>query len=197
MADVSLRERKKTRTKRDLQAAALRLFEERGFDATTVDDIAAAADVSPRTFFRYFPTKEDAVIWDEYDPLILDHLAARPVGEPLLDSVRSVLDVLLPVAADDGHTLARSRLVFRTPSLRAREFDEARRTVGFLSEFCAPRLGRAPDDFDLRVALEAVLAVLLQSLDRWQRSDGTEDLYALARRGLALLASGLDLTQST
>src|SRR6266536_2541512 len=72
-----LRERKRTRTRLMIQTEAVRLFTEKGYGRTTVEEIADAAAISPRTFFRYFPAKEDVVMWDEYDPLALDLRAAR------------------------------------------------------------------------------------------------------------------------
>jgi AcrR family transcriptional regulator len=76
-----LRERKRTRTRLAIQADAIRLFAEKGYENTTVEDIAYAAAISPRTFFRYFPTKEDVVLWDEYDPVVEDLVATRPPDE--------------------------------------------------------------------------------------------------------------------
>ncbi|MFF3978070.1 TetR/AcrR family transcriptional regulator [Streptomyces sp. NPDC001828] len=91
-----LRERKKAATRVALQRAALRMFEENGYEKTTVRDIAAAADVTERTFFRYFPSKEDLVfseIIDLLDPL-RDEILARPPDEPPLTAVLNALLVL-------------------------------------------------------------------------------------------------------
>src|SRR5882757_3838028 len=86
-----LRERKKIQTRQAIRSAAYRLFTEQGYDATPVDRIAAAADVSPSTVFRYFPTKEDIVLTDEYDDEMAQDLRNRPADEPPLLSVRAVL----------------------------------------------------------------------------------------------------------
>ena len=81
MTDVDWRARKKAATKQAIQEQALRLFVEKGYDATTVEEIAAAAGVSHMTFFRYFPRKEEVVEYDEYDPLIEELITGRPPHE--------------------------------------------------------------------------------------------------------------------
>ena len=86
-----LRARKKAATRRALQEHALRLFLADGYDATTVDAIAQAANVSPMTFYRYFPTKEDVVLADDYDPMLGSLIAARPADEPAIESLRHAL----------------------------------------------------------------------------------------------------------
>lgn len=92
MERPGLRERKKARTRAELQRHALRLFRDRGYAATTVDDIAAAAEVSRSTFFRYYPSKEAVVfLFDAVDPLIFEAVAAQPPGTPLLVALRTGL----------------------------------------------------------------------------------------------------------
>src|SRR5262245_40216445 len=102
-----------------IQGEALRLFAEKGYSQTTVEEIAAAAAISPRTFFRYFPSKEDVVMWDEYDPLALELLEVRPHDEPLAESLRAViresLDGLL--RNDPERLLRRVGLVVTVPEL--------------------------------------------------------------------------------
>src|SRR6266487_4582242 len=111
----SLRERKKDRTRRTIQAEALRLFAEKGFQATTVQEIAAAAEVAPRTFFRYFPTKEEVVFWAEYQPTLAGFVAARPDDEPAEEALRhGITDGLAAFYDQDRERLLeRVKLAFR------------------------------------------------------------------------------------
>src|SRR5689334_13716823 len=75
---LGLRERKKAKTRAAIQEHALRLFRKQGYEETTVEQIADAAEVSPSTFFRYFPTKEDVVLYDAFDPLLIEAFRAQP-----------------------------------------------------------------------------------------------------------------------
>ncbi len=108
-----LRERKKRQTRATIQVEALRLFGQQGYDTTTCEQIAAAAGVSPATFFRYFPTKEDVVLQDDYDPLLTASLHERPLHESPVVAVRnalaSALGQLYP--ADEDAIRARTQLV--------------------------------------------------------------------------------------
>ena len=103
-----------------IQTEALRLFDEKGYADTTVEEIADAAAISPRTFFRYFPTKEDIVLWDEFDPLAMDLLESVPDGMPLAETVRAVIRETLNglYRRDPGRLLTRIRLIFTVPELR-------------------------------------------------------------------------------
>ncbi len=121
---MGLRELKKQRTRRAIASAALRLFTERGYEETTISDIAAAADVSPRTFFSYFPSKED-VVFAEMDERIAEvnvRMAEPAEGETPLETFRRVaVDLLQAMAADDGdYSAIQVSLVRERPSLQAR-----------------------------------------------------------------------------
>jgi AcrR family transcriptional regulator len=177
-----LRERKRTRTRLMIQTEALRLFAEQGYAQTTIEEIADAAAISPRTFFRYFPSKEDVVLWDEYDPLALDLVGERwSVGEPLAEAFRAVIrETLGGLHRHDPERLrARAQLAFTVPEVRARFLDAQTHGIEELAESIAERRGKDVDDLSLRVAASALLAAVSVALDVWQRDGGKTDLLAL------------------
>ncbi|WP_433894143.1 TetR family transcriptional regulator [Streptomyces sp. CA-111067] len=192
---LSLRERKKQRTRVALRKEAYRLFAEQGYEATTVDQIAAAADVSPSTFFRYYPTKEDVVLTDEYDPALSDALRARPPGEPLIAGIRHSLAESLGrlLTADREDLMLRTRLSFEDPDIRARSMDEVLRSEAAIAEIVAERTGRAADDLEVRCAAAAIIAVSSAIVRHWVEGDGKEDLLGLYDRHLRLLEDGIRL----
>jgi AcrR family transcriptional regulator len=116
------RQRKKNATRDRIRASALRLFGEQGYDATTVEQIAAAAGVSHMTFFRYFPAKEDVALSDSYDPLLVGLLEQTPAGWPFIDRIRTaLLGGLRQLYDTDRDTLlAQNKLIIATPALRER-----------------------------------------------------------------------------
>jgi len=187
-----LRERKRTRTRLMIQTEALRLFDEKGYAQTTVEEIADAAAISPRTFFRYFPSKEDVVMWDEYDPLALELLEARPDDEPLAESCRAVIRESLGglLRNDPERLLSRIRLTAAVPELRARFRDEQTLGIEQVEGFLAARRGASVDDLSRQVVGLALLAAVEVALDRWQKSDGKSDLLTLLDRAWDALAEG-------
>src|ERR1700733_13760416 len=128
LAGSGLAARKKERTRRQLAEAAGELFSERGYAATTIDDIAAAVDVSPRTFFRYFPTKEDLVVAlgaTSLD-LFLDALRSRPLDESLQVAVAAAVEQSLAPGWEETERVRSFLTLLReTPALRARWLEEA------------------------------------------------------------------------
>src|SRR5579859_2410036 len=126
-----LRERKKARTRAAIREHALRLFREQGYDATTVEQIADAAEVSPSTFFRYFPTKEDVVLQDDMEALWVEALRAQPPELSPIAAIRASLhDALTGLSGEDLAALRETmNLSLSIPAVRARMLDEFARTT--------------------------------------------------------------------
>lgn len=169
-----LRERKKERTREAIQREALRLIASRGYEATTCEQIAAAAEVSPATLFRYFATKEDIVLQDGYDPLIADAVRARPAHESSLTAVRRGLaDAFVDVYQGDVEAIRqRTALILSVPGLRARSREQQDSLVTHLTGALAARSGRRDTDFDIEVAASTFAAVLEVAVARWAREGG-------------------------
>jgi len=114
---TGLRERKKQKTKEAIHRAAMRLFQKRGYAETTIEHIAAAAEISPSTFFNYFPNKEDVVMLDLYDPMAIAMLKERPKTESLNVTFRRVLEGLDAIFERDRElVLSRGRLMMKVRS---------------------------------------------------------------------------------
>ncbi|MEF3112826.1 TetR family transcriptional regulator [Streptomyces chrestomyceticus] len=192
---TGLRERKKIQTRRAIRRAAYRLFAEHGYEATSVDRIAAAADVSPSTVFRYFPTREDIVLTDEYDPLLEAGLRARPADEPMAESMRHVaVEALRRLPAEERAELAqRARLIREVPAIRGRTAENTARDSAMISAVLAERTGRSADDLEVRVVCAAILAGLQEALLHWAADGRPEDLGTLIDRSMNVLGRGLTL----
>jgi AcrR family transcriptional regulator len=189
---AGLRERKKQRTREAIQREALRLITAQGYDATTCEEIAAAAEVSPATLFRYFATKEDIVLQDVYDPLIARAVLARPARESPLTAVRrGFADALADVYLADLETIRqRTALILSVPALRARSREQQESLVSHLADALAQRSAPGDGHLDVEVAAAACAAAVSVAVERWARDGG--DLPALID---AALASVGDLTR--
>ncbi|MEU8684204.1 TetR family transcriptional regulator [Streptomyces sp. NPDC048611] len=192
---IGLRERKKIQTRQAIRRAAYRLFEEQGYDATPIDQIAEAADVSPSTVFRYFPTKEDIVLTDEYDTVLEAGLRARPTDEPMVESMRRVtVEALREITgADRGELVQRIRLIREVPSIRGRTAENTARDATLISAVLAERTGRPAGDLELRVISAAILAALQEAMLSWVEGGQTAELEALIHQTMDVLARGLRL----
>jgi AcrR family transcriptional regulator len=161
---MGLRERKKEQTRRAIEDAAFRLFGERGFQATTVADIADAADVAPRTFFAYFPSKEDVLFadFDETFGGLAARLRGRPQGESTFDALRDWIAGVLPdLEADEDREALRHRLCSEHESIAARERHLMARFEAIIAESVAADLGDAPTDLRPRMIAAAAIAALM------------------------------------
>ena len=180
-----------------IQTEALRLFTEKGYAQTTVEEIADTAAISPRTFFRYFPSKEDVVIWDEYDPLVLDLLESRPDDEPLAETLRAVTRESLSglYRRDPERLLARVRLAVTVPELRARFLDEQTHGIEQLAPLLVRKREAPTDELKLRVISSALFGAVTVALDLWQKDGGKSDPLALLDRATDTLAKGMSELQ--
>lgn len=191
VAPVGLRERKRQRTRSAIQAAGLHLFATQGYDATTCEQIAAAAEVSPATFFRYFPTKEDVVLSDDYDDLMRALIHDRPPGEsPVVAVRRSLAAGLAAIYPAEADTIReRLQLVFSVPALRARRYEQLRGMETVLAGELAGRMGAAPGDLEVRVVARAIAATATLAVEEWAECGG--HLPSIVDRALAGLQTRL------
>lgn len=189
-----LRELKKARTRTEIQRQALRLFRRQGYPATTVEQIAAAAEVSQSTFFRYFPSKEDLVLWDEYDPRLVAALREQPPELSPIAALRAALSTVFAQMTPEELALQqdRGRLINTVPELRARSLDLGLQGVDALAEGLAERVGRSPGDFEVRNLMGAVMGAMLTA---WMAvaNDPDVDMVAISDAALAHLEAGLPL----
>jgi AcrR family transcriptional regulator len=193
---VDWRAEKKAATKHAIQDHALRLFVEKGYDATTVETIAAAAGVSHMTFFRYFPRKEEVVEYDEYDPLLEDLIAARPPDEAPITAVHNALRVGLQqvLSTDREALLIRTRLILDNPVLRSRNLVAQDTTRDLFARALARRRGLAEPDLAATVQASAALGAIAPALTAWAE-DGEADLIAMIDSAFTALESGVSPQQ--
>ena len=191
-ARPGLRERKKAKTRAAIREQALRLIREQGYDATTVEQIAEAAEVSPSTFFRYYPTKEDVVLQDDLDLLWIEAFRAQPPELPPITAMRVAMREAWANMSEADMTVLRETMdLAATPAIRARMLDELARTTQVLAGAIAERTGRAEDDFAVVTVAGAVLGVAMAAY-----FSAADDIKAFAdhyQHGLALLEAGLPL----
>jgi AcrR family transcriptional regulator len=191
---LGLRERKKAKTRAALQEHALRLIRAQGYAATTIEQIAEAAEVSPSTFFRYFPTKEDAVLYDPYDPLFAAAFRAQPSGASSMQAMRAATRAVFEALPAEEMDRVRELLplILAVPELRARTLDGLAQTAQLCAALVAEREGRPVDDFAVRTFAGAIIgawtAVLLAAVD-----DPDADIAALLDAALIQLEAGLPL----
>jgi AcrR family transcriptional regulator len=200
---TGLRERKKARTRAAIKEHAFRLFREQGYEDTTVDQIAAAAEVSPSTFFRYFPTKEDVVLQDDMDVRVFEAADRQPPDLPPVAVIRAALrEVAASFTAAEWEQFREATVLQMTvPEVRARALEEMNRMLQQMADTLAKRTGRAPDDMAVRTFAGAVLGVMMSTslpyLEPLESASAgapiTADIFERMDEALALLEAGLPL----
>ncbi|WP_043631769.1 TetR/AcrR family transcriptional regulator [Nonomuraea candida] len=190
-----LRERKKAKTRALIQKEALRLFRDQGYAATTVEQIAEAAEVAPSTVFRYFPTKEDLVLVDQFPPFVEALDAVPPEFGPVRavrTAMRAVIEGQTPQERADS--VARELLMLTMPELWAASIANVTGVARTLQERLARREGRAPDDPEIRNVTGAIMGVILALWFEWVEHPEM-DAPARLDEAMAHLEAGLPLTR--
>jgi AcrR family transcriptional regulator len=178
-----LRERKKARTRATIRRQAMRLFLEQGYAQTSVEQIAEAAEVSPSTFFRYFPTKEEVVLADDIDPILLRVLAEQPADLPPLTAIRHAITTAFGQLSQEDISM------YAVPELQQAVMMSLYRSIDMIANAVAARLGRPPEDFEVRVFAGAVAGAVIGG------AAGPTGGIDKAIRAIEFLDDGLPLTR--
>jgi len=189
-----LRERNITTAKATIQTHAIGLFMRRGYSQTTVEQIAQAAEVSPRTFFRYFKTKEAVILYDSIDPIIISAFLKQPSHVPPIRAMRAAvreLTKVLPLERQELE-LQRFELLNSLPSLKDRAFGEMLAQIDHFSETIARRANKNPGDVAVRNLAGAIIGVVITVLQQTYKNPTMAIYESEMDKALARLEKGLD-----
>jgi AcrR family transcriptional regulator len=196
-AEASLRERKKQRTREALSSAAFDLFDRKGFEATTVDEIADRVEISSRTFFRYFSSKDEVVLasLDEQYTLVFAAFDLRPPDEPVLTALRrAAMEVLRTYeSGQDAERLATVvRLVCTSPALAASSAELCNNRTNELVERVARRMGVSPTDPRPALVAAVTMSAFQTATGVWRDNEPGTPSSVLVDRAFELLAAGIN-----
>jgi AcrR family transcriptional regulator len=200
---VGLRERKKARTREALHDAAMSLFSDQGFDGTTVEEIAAACEMSPRTFFRYFPTKEDVLFGDfeQRSTALVETLAAQPVDLTPLAAIHAAMRAIALTYGEERDVLvARATIVQGSPGLRAYKVEHQRGWDEALVAGLNRRSRTAEDALssdDRRLLTSVSMAAFRAAFETWLEEPDQPDLVVLVDHAFDRVSGGLALLGSS
>jgi len=196
--EIGLRERKKQRTREQIVERAMALFDERGFEHVTIADIAAAADIAPRTFFSYFPSKED-VVFHDFGPLfdaIRQRIDDRADGETTIDALRAfVVDLLARLDHQDPAEQCRRRVISASPALQQHDRELVSRIEHVLADGLAHDLGVEPGSLRARVVAAAAAAGLTQLEQFFDKRHPPEDSMAIFDEVFTFVRGGIEALQ--
>jgi AcrR family transcriptional regulator len=183
-----LRERKRQQTRERLTRAAMALFLERGFEATTLDDIAAAADISRRSFFHYFASKEDVVFaWhEETTAALIAAVAARPAGESMLTAAENAISAMAR-QLEPGDAIAMARLKRDNPALQARDQVKYEKLERALAAELEKRAGHKTEELQARLVAMIATGAMRIGGELWAAEGAREKPEALVKRTLAAI----------
>ena len=196
--EPGLRERKKQRTREQIVDAAMALFDERGFEHVTIADIAAAADIAPRTFFGYFPSKEDVVFHDfeTFFGRLKERIDTRPEGEMTIEALRAFLvDVIEEMDRDDPVEQCRRRIIVASPALQEHDRHLIGRFEHAIADGIADDLGVEPGSLRARVAAAAAAAALGELERYFDKRNPPDDPVAIFDEAFVFVRGGVEALQ--
>ena len=190
---LGLRERKRQQTRERLTRAAMALFLARGFEATTLDDIAAAADISRRSFFHYFASKEDVVFaWqEEITAALIDAVAARPAAESMLTAAENAILAMVR-QLEPGEAIAMAQLKRDNPALQARDQVKYEKLERALAEALGKRAGHKTERLQARLVAMIATGAMRIGGELWAAEGAREKPEALAKRTFAAIRAIFD-----
>jgi AcrR family transcriptional regulator len=192
-----LRERQRTTAIRRIQEAALDLFDERGFENVTIEEIAEAADVSPSSVYRYLGTKEGIVLYDEFDFRLIEAVEAELTAHPPVEAVRRALASVMAAFFGRDEVLARRKLryAFENPHLHAATTQQVDQFAQLVAEALARAAGRDASELEIQVIATTLVWALTTAARIWHAEGYARPLQPLLDDALAVVERGLQLEQ--
>jgi AcrR family transcriptional regulator len=189
-----LRERKKIKTRATIQRYALQLFREQGYTATTVEQIAQVAEISPSTFFRYFPTKEAVVLEDDFDSLVIQAFQQQPSELSPIEALRKAMGIGLSLIPKEELEAFKERmeLARSVPELRAASLNQMAGTMHMIAGLVADRIGADQNDLHVLVFAGSVLGAVM-AVQVYMEHNPDSNFAALLDQALIQLEAGLSL----
>jgi AcrR family transcriptional regulator len=194
-----LRERQRASAIRRIQEAALDLFDERGFENVTIEEIAEAADVSPSSVYRYLGTKEGIVLYDEFDFRLIDAVEAELAAHPPVEAVRRAVASVMAAFFGRDEALARRKLryAFENPHLRAATTQQIDQFAQLVADALARAAGRDTNELEIQVIATTLVWALTTAARIWQTEGYARPLQPLLDDALAVVEHGLRLEEHT
>ncbi|WP_026874221.1 TetR/AcrR family transcriptional regulator [Jiangella gansuensis] len=193
---MGLRERKKLKAMNHIQRVALDLFDEHGYANVTIERIAAEAEVSPSSIYRYFGTKEQVILWDVYDPIAIQAFDDELAGSDPVTALQSVIGDMVDVMTRNGEEeLARRRMGYAMtePSVRAGMDRQAAEAEVAIRQLLAKHSGRDPGDLELRATTAAIIAAFMTAIAYWHDTGYRDSLRDVIETALKVISRGLRL----
>lgn len=191
---LGLRERKKLKAMRHIQLVALDLFDRDGYAHVTIERIAAEAEVSPSSIYRYFGTKEMIVLWDEWDPIMMQAFDDRLAATDPISALREVLtEVVTAAMFEQDEVLIRRRMHYTMtePAIRDGMNRQADEMAVELRHTMARHTGRDPDGLELRVVTAALIAAFIEAIIYWHETGYRDSMRDIVDGALDVIARGL------